>query len=315
MADLQSSWQPPSFGLPSQLVSEVAEQIERDSFYKKRFPGPKGNIDGPTMLKLLMLGNGYHLSKDKMFLDSTDRKHNSVPLASRDGRVDEIGLSEMDPRVQQSLYMILVKTEESKRKRSAAKAVETRKRNQLQKQFAASAGPLMPLAPLAPLAPLGPSDDSAILPGHTKQHPVRSDIGRHIFVFWAADSEWYPGVLVDIEAGHDDGADTGNYKVLYDDGDEHWEPLDRMTFIFRAPPAPPPPPLGAALPPPPLAPLRPPDLPTLAWLPDNYQLIGTHVRRPSKQPRFAPPNYTAWTTRPPSPSSPVEDDDWSMGGF
>ena len=35
----------------------------------------------------------------------------------------------------------------------------------------------------------------------------------------------YDGLLVAIEAGHDDGQDSGNCLVRYDDGDEQWEPL------------------------------------------------------------------------------------------
>ena len=59
--------------------------------------------------------------------------------------------------------------------------------------------------------------------------PVAADIGRRLQVFWESEGEWFPGVLAAIEAGHDDDADTGDYHVIYDDGDEQWEPLGSRT--------------------------------------------------------------------------------------
>ena len=59
--------------------------------------------------------------------------------------------------------------------------------------------------------------------------PVAADIGRRLQVHWEGEGEWFPGVLAAIEAGHDDGADTGDYHVIYDDGDEQWEPLGSRT--------------------------------------------------------------------------------------
>ena len=59
--------------------------------------------------------------------------------------------------------------------------------------------------------------------------PVAADIGRRLQVYWESEGEWFPGVFAAIEAGHDDGADTGDYHVIYDDGDEQWEPLGSRT--------------------------------------------------------------------------------------
>ena len=59
--------------------------------------------------------------------------------------------------------------------------------------------------------------------------PIAEDIGRRLKVHWASSSTWFEGVLDAIEAGHDDGNDTGDYHVVYDDGDELWEPLGSRT--------------------------------------------------------------------------------------
>ena len=61
--------------------------------------------------------------------------------------------------------------------------------------------------------------------------PEAADVGRRLQAYWSSEGEWFPGVLAAIEIGHDDGVDTGDYRVLYDDGDEQWEPLgSRMPF-------------------------------------------------------------------------------------
>ena len=59
--------------------------------------------------------------------------------------------------------------------------------------------------------------------------PEAADVGRRLLVWWAEEAEWFSGVLAAIEAGHDDGGDTGDYHVIYDDGDEQWEPLGSRT--------------------------------------------------------------------------------------
>ena len=59
--------------------------------------------------------------------------------------------------------------------------------------------------------------------------PEAADVGRRLLAFWVDEGEWFPGVLAAIEAGHDDGEDAGDYRVLYDDGDELWEPLGSRT--------------------------------------------------------------------------------------
>jgi hypothetical protein len=61
--------------------------------------------------------------------------------------------------------------------------------------------------------------------------PIAADIGRRLLVHWAKDKKWFSGKLANIEPGHDDGSDVGDFHVLYDDGDEHWEPLgSRMSY-------------------------------------------------------------------------------------
>ena len=64
--------------------------------------------------------------------------------------------------------------------------------------------------------------------------PEPADVGRRLMVFWADEKRWFPGVLAAIEAGHDDGADAGDFYVVYDDGDEQWEPLGSRTAFKLA---------------------------------------------------------------------------------
>ena len=59
--------------------------------------------------------------------------------------------------------------------------------------------------------------------------PERLDVGRRLVAYWETDKQWFAGILTAIEAGHDDGQEAGDYHVLYDDGDEHWEPLGTRT--------------------------------------------------------------------------------------
>lgn len=59
--------------------------------------------------------------------------------------------------------------------------------------------------------------------------PQPMDVGRRLEVFWVDEGSWFGGVLAQVEAGHDDGGDAGDYLVLYDDGDEQWEPLGSRT--------------------------------------------------------------------------------------
>ena len=62
-----------------------------------------------------------------------------------------------------------------------------------------------------------------------RELPEAADVGRRLAVYWEEEGEWFPGVLRAIEAGHDDGKDTGDYHVVYDDGDDQWEPLGSRT--------------------------------------------------------------------------------------
>ena len=59
----------------------------------------------------------------------------------------------------------------------------------------------------------------------TSSPPLPTDVGRRLEVYWRDEAKWFGGVLARIEAGHDDGGDAGDYQVMYDDGDEQWEPL------------------------------------------------------------------------------------------
>ena len=59
--------------------------------------------------------------------------------------------------------------------------------------------------------------------------PQLADVGRRVLVFWEDERRWYAGRLTAVEAGHDDGRDSGDHHVLYDDGDEQWEPLGTRT--------------------------------------------------------------------------------------
>jgi len=77
------------------------------------------------------------------------------------------------------------------------------------------------------LSVLSRSNKAASLPAAAL--PTRGDVGRRLSVYWPKEDEWFAGVLTAIEAGHDDGEDTGDYHVLYDDGDEQWEPLGSRT--------------------------------------------------------------------------------------
>ena len=65
-----------------------------------------------------------------------------------------------------------------------------------------------------------------------RESPTEADMGRRIEVFKAGVSQWFQGVFMGIEEGHDNGADEGDYSVLYDErpNDEFWEPLDRITY-------------------------------------------------------------------------------------
>ena len=62
-----------------------------------------------------------------------------------------------------------------------------------------------------------------------QQAPLPTDVGRRLRVYWSNYGTWYRGVLTKIEAGHDDGVDEGDFLVLYDDGEQHWEPLGSRT--------------------------------------------------------------------------------------
>ena len=57
------------------------------------------------------------------------------------------------------------------------------------------------------------------------EEPVVAGNGRKLSVYWADENQWFEGTLRAIELGHDDGGDNGDFFVLYDDKDEHWEPL------------------------------------------------------------------------------------------
>jgi len=48
-------------------------------------------------------------------------------------------------------------------------------------------------------------------------------------VYWPEEKQWFTGYLKAIQQGHDDGKDVGDYYVVYDDGEEHWEPLGTRT--------------------------------------------------------------------------------------
>ena len=79
---------------------------------------------------------------------------------------------------------------------------------------------------------LPPSADTASTqrpPTESAAVPRSAEIGRRLEVFWADESKWFGGVLAKIEPGHDDGGDSGDYQILYDDGDEQWEPLGSRT--------------------------------------------------------------------------------------
>ena len=62
--------------------------------------------------------------------------------------------------------------------------------------------------------------------------PRRSDVGRALRVYWSAESQWFPGVLVEIGIGHDDGGDEGDYRVQYGDGDEQVRAFHSACLIF-----------------------------------------------------------------------------------
>ena len=64
--------------------------------------------------------------------------------------------------------------------------------------------------------------------------PRAEDLGRQLTVYWEEDDEWYDGVLQEIDAGRDDGNETGGFRVIYEDGDDRWEALGtRMQFKWR----------------------------------------------------------------------------------
>ena len=54
---------------------------------------------------------------------------------------------------------------------------------------------------------------------------MEQDVGRRLTVYWAADDRWYTGRLVAVGAGCVVGDEEGDSRVIYDDGEDRWEPL------------------------------------------------------------------------------------------
>ena len=60
-------------------------------------------------------------------------------------------------------------------------------------------------------------------------------MGRRLAVYWAADDRRYKGRLVDIRAGGAVGEEEGDCRVVYDDGDDLWEPLgDGLSYQWTS---------------------------------------------------------------------------------
>lgn len=55
--------------------------------------------------------------------------------------------------------------------------------------------------------------------------PKTTDVGHRLSVYWEGDNEWYEGTLKKFEPGRTDAENPGEYYVVYDDGEESWEPL------------------------------------------------------------------------------------------